>query len=72
MCIRSDRPWSDTHDISPFHQTQQIQTQTPTTPQVLVSATSWHRNAQGKIELIIDNSPTHLQPALTGVAVTIS
>ncbi|BAY09027.1 two-partner secretion domain-containing protein [Calothrix sp. NIES-2098] len=67
--VRSDRPWSDTRDISAFHQTPALQAQTPTTPQVVVQATSWHRNAFGKIELVANQSPTQVQPSLTCAAV---
>ncbi|BAY09030.1 S-layer family protein [Calothrix sp. NIES-2098] len=67
--LRSDRPWSDTRDISAFHHTPALQAQTPTTPQVFVQATSWRRNAFGKIELVADNSPTSVQPSLTCAAV---
>ncbi|BAY09028.1 two-partner secretion domain-containing protein [Calothrix sp. NIES-2098] len=67
--VRSDRPWADTRDISAFHHTPALQAQTPTTPQVLVQATSWHRNAFGKIELVANQSPTQVQPSLTCAAV---
>ncbi|BAY09029.1 two-partner secretion domain-containing protein [Calothrix sp. NIES-2098] len=67
--VGSDRPWSDTRDISAFHHTPALQAQTPTTPQVFVQATSWHRNAFGKIELVADKSPTQVQPSLTCAAV---
>ncbi len=39
-------------DISAFQTTPALQAQIPASPEVLVQATSWHRNAQGKIELI--------------------
>ncbi|WP_152592995.1 filamentous hemagglutinin N-terminal domain-containing protein [Nostoc sphaeroides] len=63
--VRSDRPWSDTRDISTYHKTGNVTAQIPTTPQVLVQATSWHRNAFGKIELVTDKSPNQVQPSLT-------
>ncbi|MEH2320344.1 MAG: hypothetical protein V7K24_25330 [Nostoc sp.] len=44
--------------------------QIPPSPEVLVQATSWHRNADGKVELIADKSPTYLQQPLTCAAVT--
>ncbi|MCF4969070.1 beta strand repeat-containing protein [Nostoc sp. CMAA1605] len=67
--VRSDRTWSDIRDISAFHKTQQAQA--PKTSATLVQATSWQRNAQGKIELVADNSPspTNMQPILTCAAV---
>ncbi|WP_416235763.1 filamentous hemagglutinin N-terminal domain-containing protein [Nostoc sp. UHCC 0252] len=67
--VTSDRTWSDLRDISTFHKTQPAQAQIPQSSQVLVSATSWHRNAQGKIELVANNSPNQVQPALTCTAV---
>lgn len=67
--VRSDRTWSDVRDISAFHKTGNVTAQIPTTPQVLIRATSWHRNAQGKIELVADNSPNQVQPSLTCAAV---
>ncbi|BAY89006.1 filamentous hemagglutinin-like protein [Microchaete diplosiphon NIES-3275] len=67
--VRSDRPWSDIRDISAFHTTQPAQAQIPTTPQVLVQATGWRRNAKGKIELVANQSPTQMQPALTCAAI---
>ncbi|MBD2242000.1 S-layer family protein, partial [Aulosira sp. FACHB-113] len=63
--VRSDRTWSDTRDISAFHTTKPAQAQISTSPQPLVQATSWHRNAQGKIELVADKSSLGVQPALT-------
>ncbi|MEH2131658.1 MAG: S-layer family protein [Nostoc sp.] len=68
--VTSDRTWSDIRDISAFRQTQKVQAQIPPTPEVLVQATSWHRNAQGKIELVADKSPTYLQQPLTCAAIT--
>ncbi len=42
----------------------------PKTPETIVEATSWQRNADGEIELVADNSSTQVQPSLTctGVA----
>ncbi|WP_236144548.1 two-partner secretion domain-containing protein [Nostoc sp. CMAA1605] len=67
--VRSDRTWSDTRDISAFPTAPQIQAKISQSPQLLVQATSWHRNAQGKIELITNQSPTQAKPALTCAAV---
>ncbi|AFY45254.1 S-layer family protein [Nostoc sp. PCC 7107] len=67
--IRSDRTWSDIRDISAFHKTKSVQAQIPPSPEVLIQATSWHRNANGKIELIANQSPSHVQTALTCAAV---
>ncbi|MEH2004644.1 S-layer family protein [Nostoc sp.] len=59
------RTWSDVRDISAYRKTQKVQAQIPESPEVLVQATSWHRNAQGKIELVADKSPTQVQQPLT-------
>ncbi|BAY89339.1 MULTISPECIES: two-partner secretion domain-containing protein [unclassified Tolypothrix] len=67
--VRSDRTWSDVRDISAFHTTKPAQAQIPKSPATLVQATSWRRNAQGKIELISDKSSVNLQPSLTCAAV---
>ncbi|MBD2438884.1 S-layer family protein [Nostoc sp. FACHB-110] len=67
--LRIDRIWSDIRDISAFQKTLQVQAQIPKSPATLVQATSWRRNAQGKIELISDKSSTQVQPALTCAAI---
>ncbi|OKH55204.1 filamentous hemagglutinin [Calothrix sp. HK-06] len=67
--IGRDRTWSDIRDISTYRKTGEIIAQILPSPEVLVSATSWHRNAQGKIELIANKPSTHLQKALTCDAV---
>jgi large exoprotein involved in heme utilization and adhesion len=63
------RPWSDIRDISAYRKTGNVTAQIPTTPQVLVQTTSWHRNTQGKIELVADKSPNQVQSSLTCAAV---
>lgn len=67
--IRSDRSWSDTRDISAYRETQTVQAQIPQPPETLVQATSWQRNPQGKIELVVAKSPPQMPPALTCAAV---
>ncbi|MBD2492890.1 S-layer family protein [Nostoc sp. FACHB-280] len=66
--IRSDRTWSDIRDISAFHTTKPVKAQTAKSPETLVQATSWRRNAQGKIELIANQSSSQVQPKLTCAA----
>ncbi|QLE49873.1 S-layer family protein [Nostoc sp. C057] len=66
--ISSDRTWSDIRDISAFHTTQLVKVQIHKSPEILVQATSWRRNAQGKIELITNQSPNQVQTALTCAA----
>ena len=67
--VRSDRTWSDIRDISAYRKTQKVQAQIPQSPEVLVQASSWRRNAQGKIELIAAQS-AHVEPSLTCAAVS--
>ncbi|BAY65478.1 hypothetical protein NIES22_55840 [Calothrix brevissima NIES-22] len=66
--MRSDRTWSDTRNISAFHTTKPLQTQIPQPPKALVQATSWHRRADGKIELVAPQT-ANVQPSLTCAAV---
>jgi large exoprotein involved in heme utilization and adhesion len=68
--IGSDRTWSDVRDISAFKKIGEVTAQIPESPEVLVQATSWHRNAQGKIELVADKPSTQVQQPLTCAAVT--
>ncbi|WP_152588133.1 filamentous hemagglutinin N-terminal domain-containing protein [Nostoc sphaeroides] len=70
--IGSDRTWSDIRDLSAYRSTQTVQAQIPKSPEVLVQATGWRRNAQDKIEIFADKSPPGVQPALTCAAVTKS
>ncbi|MBD2457237.1 S-layer family protein [Nostoc sp. FACHB-87] len=65
----SDRTWSDTRDISALHTTQPTQAQISKSPEVLVQATGWRRNAQGKIELVAANTNSPIPSALTCAAV---
>jgi filamentous hemagglutinin family protein len=67
--LGSDRTWSDTRDISAYRKNSAVTAQIPQSPETLVQATSWHRNAQGKIELIADKPLTQVQPSLTCAAV---
>ncbi len=63
--IGSDRTWSDIRDISAYRKTQEVTAQRPQSPETLVQATSWRRNADGKIELIADKLTTQVQQTLT-------
>ncbi|MHC5676733.1 two-partner secretion domain-containing protein [Nostoc sp.] len=67
--VTSERTWSDIRDISAFRKTREVTAQMPESPEVLVQATGWRRNAQGKIELFADKSPTQVQQPLTCAAV---
>jgi large exoprotein involved in heme utilization and adhesion len=64
------RPWSDTRDISAYRNPSAVTAEIPKSPEVLVQATGWRRNAQGKIEIFADKSPTQVQQALTCAAVS--
>ncbi|MEH1961828.1 MAG: S-layer family protein [Nostoc sp.] len=63
------RTWADIRDISAYRKAGEVTTQIPPFPEVLVQATSWHRNAQGKIELVADKPSTQVQQPLTCAAV---
>jgi filamentous hemagglutinin family protein len=67
--VWSDRTWSDIRDLSAYRTTEPVQAQIPSTQNTLIQATSWHHNAQGKIELVADKSPKKIQTALTCAAV---
>ncbi|MHC5824138.1 MAG: filamentous hemagglutinin, partial [Nostoc sp.] len=67
--IGNGRTWSDIRDISAYRKTGEVTAQIPLSPEVLVQATSWHRNAQGKIELVADKPSTQVQQPLTCAAV---
>ncbi|QLE44566.1 S-layer family protein [Nostoc sp. C052] len=67
--VTSDRTWSDTRNLTAFQKKSNVTTQTPASPEVFIQATSWHRNAQGKIELVGDKSSTQVQQSLTCAAV---
>ncbi|MEH1930757.1 S-layer family protein [Nostoc sp.] len=70
--IGSGRTWSDIRDISAYRKTGEVTAQIPRSPEVIVQATSWHRNAQGKIELVADKSPTQVQQPLNCATLTRS
>jgi filamentous hemagglutinin family protein len=67
--IGSDRTWSDIRDISAYRNTSVVTAEIPKSPEVLVQATGWRRNADGKIEIFADKSPTIVQQPLTCAAV---
>ncbi|MEH1935823.1 MAG: S-layer family protein [Nostoc sp.] len=66
--VMSDRTWSDIRDISAYRKMGELNAQIPALPEVLVEATTWHRNADGKVELIAAK-PAHVQPSLTCAAI---
>lgn len=77
--VRSDiydglrlRPWSDVRDLTLFPTTPAAQAQTQKSPETFVQATSWRRNAQGKIELVANQSSGSRQLLLTCGAMTKS
>ncbi|MEH2408344.1 MAG: S-layer family protein [Nostoc sp.] len=67
--VTSDRTWSDIRDISAYRKTGEVTVQIPAPPETLIPATSWHRNAQGKVELVADKSSTQVQSSLSCAAV---
>ncbi|MEH2091317.1 S-layer family protein [Nostoc sp.] len=60
--------WDDVRDLSAYRKTGELNVQIPASSKVLVEATTWHRNADGKIELIAVK-PAYVQPSLTCAAV---
>ncbi|MEH1935817.1 MAG: S-layer family protein [Nostoc sp.] len=66
--VMSDRTWSDLRDISTYRKTGEVTAQMGASPEILVQATSWHRNAEGKVELVAAQSPANVQPPLTCAA----
>ncbi|MEA5580049.1 S-layer family protein [Nodularia harveyana UHCC-0300] len=69
--VRSDRTWSDVRNISAFqHKTSPVTAKISETPAPLVQATSWRLNAQGKIELVADESIAPTPQLLTCATVT--
>jgi large exoprotein involved in heme utilization and adhesion len=63
------RTWSDIRDLSAYRKTGETTAQIPTSPETLIQATSWHRNTQGKIELVADKSSNQMQRTLTCAAI---
>ncbi|MEH2257484.1 S-layer family protein [Nostoc sp.] len=66
--VTSDRTWSDIRDLRAYRKTGNVTAQTPTSPEVILEATSWHRNANGQVELVAAPSPANIQPQLTCAA----
>ncbi len=66
--VRRDDTWSDIRDISAYRKTGEVTVQISKSPNLLVQATNWHRNAQGKIELVADQSSNQMQQPLTCAA----
>jgi filamentous hemagglutinin family protein len=63
------RTWYDIRDISAYRKTGAVTAQIRESQEVLVQATGWRRNAQGKIEIFADKSPDLVPQALTCAAV---
>ncbi|TVP60837.1 MAG: S-layer family protein [Nodularia sp. (in: Bacteria)] len=70
--VWSDRTWSDVRDLSTFQESRPVVVQTPQSSDTLVKATSWHRNPQGKIELVATPSSSYTQQSLSCSAMTQS
>ncbi|MEH1866296.1 MAG: S-layer family protein [Nostoc sp.] len=62
--VTSDRTWSDIRNLTAYRKTGEITTQTSASSELLVQATGWHRNTQGKIELVANKSSTQVQQSL--------
>ncbi|MEH1951316.1 MAG: S-layer family protein [Nostoc sp.] len=61
--------WDDVRDLSAYRKTGDLNAQIPTSPKILIEATTWHRNAKGKVELIATQPDAHVQQSLTCAAV---
>ncbi|MBD2605516.1 S-layer family protein [Scytonema hofmannii FACHB-248] len=68
--VRSDRTWSDIRNLTAYRKIQALQAQISAPRETLIQATSWHRNAQGKIELVADIATANVQQPLTCAAVS--
>jgi filamentous hemagglutinin family protein len=63
------RTWSDIRDLSAYRKTGEMTAQIPPSLETLIQATSWHRNGQGKVELVAQKAATQVQPSLTCAAI---
>ncbi|MEH2156657.1 S-layer family protein [Nostoc sp.] len=61
--------WDDVRDLSAYRKTGDLNAQIPASPKILIEATTWHRNAKGKVELIATQPDAHVQQSLTCAAV---
>ncbi|MEJ1931637.1 S-layer family protein, partial [Nostoc sp. NIES-2111] len=61
--IISDRTWSDIRDISAYRKSNTVTAQIQL-PSTLVEATSWYRNAQGKVEFITNQPHVNVRTQL--------
>jgi large exoprotein involved in heme utilization and adhesion len=75
--LTSDRTWVEmlsfsienkTGNITSYINKAQISPKS-NSPKMLIEATGWHRNADGKIELIADKSPAQMQQVLECAAI---
>ncbi|WGV25573.1 S-layer family protein [Halotia branconii] len=67
--VRKDRTWSDTRNLNAYRQNKPVTAFISKSPTTTIQATGWRRNAQGKVELVADNSSTQVQTSLTCAAV---
>jgi filamentous hemagglutinin family protein len=67
--VTNDRTWSDTRDLSAYRKPNEITAQMPPSAETLIQATSWRRNAEGKIQLVAGKTPTQMQSSLTCAAI---
>ncbi len=63
--VANNRTWSDIRDISAYRKTGSVTAQISLSSETLVQATSWHRNTQGKIQLVANKSSASMRQALT-------
>ncbi|MBE8965913.1 S-layer family protein [Nostocales cyanobacterium LEGE 12452] len=63
------RTWDDVRDLSAYRKTGDLNAQIPASPEILIEATTWYRNAKGKVELIATQPDAHVQQPLTCAAI---
>ncbi|MBD2354519.1 S-layer family protein [Tolypothrix sp. FACHB-123] len=67
--VKSDRTWSDVRDLTAYRQNNAFTAKITPYPDIIVQATSWHRRADGKIELVASQSSIERQQPLTCAAI---
>ncbi|MEH2169710.1 MAG: S-layer family protein [Nostoc sp.] len=63
------RTWDDVRDLSAYRKTSDLNAQIPASPELIIEATTWHRNAKGKVELIAAQPDAYVQQPLTCAAI---
>jgi hemolysin activation/secretion protein len=61
--------WSDIRNLTAYRKNSSITAQMTTSSETLVQATSWRRNAQGKIEIVAEKSVANIKQPLSCAAI---